>query len=1031
MTSAFKSPKRRRHCRPLKIILSLSAYVLLVPAFVQAAVTVTGTSFSYSEDFNTLPFPSGDQFIQATGADDWGNNVSIPGWTRSLSNGKSDKDLYGVPNGSAGNFPRFANAGNANSSDRSIGVMAANDISIAFGVVFQIDSGYELTDVAIDYRGEQWYRNAANTPKDSLQFEYKVLSSYNAASFDIYAETGWTAVPTLDFEVLAEGGGSSRNGNSSGDFVSVPSSGQVTIQFASPVSAGEFIAFRWRADAPVDGQRAAGLFVDDFNASFTASETGPSGPKENITSGPNFIIIVPDDHRWDATSYMQQRIAADFNRVARFPYLNESDEPHTPNMDLLASEGLCFNNGFVTYSLCSPSRATMLTGVQPFVHGITANDDEFPVGNVTYATLMRDAGWSTGYFGKWHMGTQTDRPGFDYVRTFYGQGSYFGAQFRDGNATLLQTTGARDPGGNDYDNWVDKVSTDYLLEFIDSKYASDERFLAFLGFKTPHDPRLTDSISNAPSSSTPAEDFSSLFSSDSHLAVPNLLSEDGTAPDWKPTANQNSGGNNTTAYMQLVAAIDAQIGRVLDKLDELGLAEDTVVIYISDNGYFRGEHGLGDKRAAYEESLRVPFMIRYPAIQPSGAGLASTAKIGLNLDIAPTILDIAFLAVPEHMQGRSLKPLLQGTTPADWRDSFVFSYTEDPAYAATDPADMVGIRTEAGYKLVRYAENSGWDELFFVDASASDDEKYENTNHIANAAFASALSDLQGELDSRLAEVGLLEVLDMRTDSLPIEADLIAGDRYPFVVEKSSDLVNWTVTADYEGDALQSTIDLTAGAPDSWDLIVTGDSADYAISANGGSPVVVQLGNDQLRLGSIRQTGVNDGRDAVLMFQLPVLPANSELAMAQLEIVATRQFAQFDADLWAIGIQGSTSPIIDYHETQPQTGIKLQDRLMDHTLAGLPTQTTVTSSLAGGLSSYLRNYYVSNPRYAGGQYLFLRVNAAIDPRGQGLQGNDDRNFRIQSGNDTANAPKLKLSLKQASEEAQEFYRLRYGKSPAL
>ena len=411
--------------------------------------------------------------------------------------------------------------------------------------------------------------------------------------------------------------------------------------------------------------------------------------------------------------------------------------------------------------------------------------------------------------------------------------------------------------------------------------------------------------------------------------------------------------------------------------------------------------------------------------------MASTEKISLNLDIAPTILDIAGLPVPEHMQGRSLKPLLQGTAPADWRDSFGFRYNEDPAYAATDPADMVGIRNEAGYKLVRYAENSGWDELFYVDSSASDDEKNENTNHIANAELAATLSELQADLEDRLAKVGLLEVVEMGTGSLPVEAEVIAGNQYPFVVEKSSDLLNWTVTADYEGSATPSTIDFTSGEPAVWDIVVAGDAADYAISANGGSPVLVQLNSDQLRLGAIRRAGVNDGRDAVLIFELPVLPQGAELAAAQLELVASRQFALFDADLWAIGIQGSTSPILEYHENQPQAGTKLQDRLMDHAIAGLPTQTTVTSSLAGGLSSYLRDFYASNPEYFGGQFLFLRVNAAIDPREQTLQGNDDRNFRIQSANDTANAPKLKLSLRDFSAEKKEFYRLRYGKSPAL
>lgn len=1018
--------------RNKKILASLLLHLgaVLFPTALKAAISVSGTSFNYSENFDSLPFPAGDQFELATVADDWINDSSVPGWTRALSNAKTDKDFYGVPNGAGGNIPRFINAGNADSSERSIGAMAGNSVSLAFGVVFEVGSDIEVTAVDLNYRGEQWFRTPANTPKDALQFEYKVLSSYNAASFDIYNETGWTALPALDFQALKEANSLKLDGNASGNFAAVPVSGSSTITFTTPVASGEYLVFRWRCDAPADAGQSAGLFVDDFSVSFTATDLNAL-PKVNITAGPNFIIIVPDDHRWDATSYLQSRIVADFNRVARYPYLTAavSGSDQTPNMDRLANEGLYFDNGFVVYSLCSPSRATMLTGVQPFVHGVTANEDEFPVESDTYAKRMQAAGWSTGYFGKWHMGKQTERPGFDHVRTFYGQGSYFGASFYDENGSLVQTTGARD--SDDYDDWVDKVSTDYLLDYIDTRYANDERFLAFLGFKTPHDPRRTDSISNAPASPDSNKDFRARYSGVTQIDVPNSLSQNGDAPVWKPQASQGHGGTNTEAYMELIAGIDYQVGRVLDKLEALGLDEDTVVIYISDNGYFRGEHGLSDKRAGYEESLRVPFMIRYPAIQPGGAGISSTSKIGLNLDIAPTILDIAGLTVPAHMQGRSLKPLLEGTSPSDWRESFVFSYNEDPDYAATDPADMVGIRDENGYKLIRYAEDSGWDELFYVDSSATDDEKYENTNHIANTSYAATLANLQDALDDRLGEVGALELLETRTDALPFEADVIAGHRYPFVVEKSTDLVNWTISADFEGNGSASTIDLIGATPASWDITVTGNSADYAISANGGSPTVVQAGDTSLRLGARRETGVNDGRDAVLVFELPVLPANAELAMAQLEIYATRQWARFDADLWAIGIQGSTTPIVDYHETEPQTGVKLQDRLMDHNLPALPTYSTVTSTLAGGLSAYLRDFYADNPAYAGGQYLFLRVNADIDPNDQATQGNDDRNFRITSGNDGANAPKLKLSIQNPATEAKEFYRLRYGKTSAL
>jgi len=760
-------------------------------------------------------------------------------------------------------------------------------------------------------------------------------------------------------------------------------------------------------------------------------------PKVNVTANPNFIIIVPDDHRWDATSYMQSRILSDFGRVARYPYLVDdgdptTTDPHTPNMDSLASDGLYFDNGFVVYSLCSPSRATMLTGVQPFVHGITANDDEFPVDSVTYATILRDSGWSTGYFGKWHMGTQVERPGFDHIRTFYGRGSYFGAKFYDENKQLVQTAGARDPGGDDYDQWVDKISTDYLLDFIDSKYAADERFVAFIGFKTPHDKRFEGNLSNAPSSPTPALNFSALFSDDSNIPVPSLLSQNGAAPVWKPDASVSGDGNNTRAYMQMIAAIDAQVGRILDKLDALTLTNNTVVIYISDNGYFRGEHGLGDKRAGYEESLRVPFMIRYPDIQPSGAGLTPTTKIGLNLDLAPTILDIAGQAIPDHMQGHGLKPLLEGTTPPDWRDAFVFSYTEDPEFAEVDPADMVGIRTEDGYKLIRYAENSGWDELFHVDASATDDEKYENTNLISEPSEATILADLERRLGAQLSDVGMIRVLAPKTYRLPFEVEFLAGDRYPFVVEKSTDLESWTITAEFEGGGEATTIDLVGDVPTSWDIAVTGDTADYTIRYNPLTDTtdILQVSDSVLRMGSKVETGRNDGRDAVLVFELPVLPVNTRLSMAQLAIYGSRQFAKCDVDLWAIGIKGNTTPILDYHASLPQNGTKLQDRFMDHNTPALPEFSWVESSLAGGLSAYLRNFYENQPTYAGGQYLFLRLNPAIEPRDQPTQGNDDRNFRVTAANDATNPPILYLSHTEPRITEKEFFRVRYGIQPS-
>ena len=140
----------------------------------------------------------------------------------------------------------------------------------------------------------------------------------------------------------------------------------------------------------------------------------------------NIILIVTDDQRWDATGFMQERMPS-LGRTARFPWM----ENNTPNLDRLSEEGVHFDNGYGVYSLCSPARATMLTGQYPHKHGITNNQTDFPGDVVTYANLLQAAGYTTGYFGKWHMGTQDERPGFDYVRTFYGQGKYFGTVFND------------------------------------------------------------------------------------------------------------------------------------------------------------------------------------------------------------------------------------------------------------------------------------------------------------------------------------------------------------------------------------------------------------------------------------------------------------------------------------------------------------------------------------------------------------------------------------------------------------------------
>jgi arylsulfatase A-like enzyme len=644
----------------------------------------------------------------------------------------------------------------------------------------------------------------------------------------------------------------------------------------------------------------------------------------------------------------------------------------------------------------------MLTGLYPHRNGVTYNDQEFPVGTPTYASLLRDAGWATGYFGKWHHGVQAERPGFTSQQSFRGQGSYYGTTFYDENGVAATSS-----------KWVDEQSTDYLIDFINTQHSAGEPFLAFLGFKTPHGPRQDgEGVSNAPAG------FDTLFADTNPLPVPSLLSQGASPPPWKPDANTAGLGNDSRNYLRLVSAADAQIGRILDRLTSLGILDNTAVIFLSDNGYFLGEHGLGDKRAAFEESLRIPFMIRYPALQAGGTGRVVN-EMALNVDLAPTILDLAGLPIPAEMQGRSLLPIIENQTPPDWRDSFFFSYTDDPEFAGST-ADFIGVRLEDGTKLVRYGLDSSWDEFYKTSPTGPGSDPYEISNLVSSPSAATAVAALQTRLEQTTRELGFLRQADVQAGD-PITLQVQAGATYPFVLETSTDLNNWTTASTFEGSGETSTIDLVSGKPAAWDVTVDGDAADHVLI--GSDPVTASNGTGILGSGA----NVGIGRNAVLVFALPPLPAGQQLKIAQLEIVAKKNFAKWwEADLWALGIKANTSPILEYHGTPnnpvPPGLWKLQDAFFDASLPDVAT--TVSSSLASGLSAYLRAFYQSNPDYAGGQYLFLRINPEkLDMSGEG----SERYDVFAAGNSNGQAgPKLHLSFQSQTSGPKRFWRVGYG-----
>lgn len=411
---------------------------------------------------------------------------------------------------------------------------------------------------------------------------------------------------------------------------------------------------------------------------------------------PNFLFIYTDDHRWDAMGMVQR----EQGERARFPWFK------SPGLDRLAAGGVRFRNAFVTLSLCAPSRAAFLTGRYNHLNTVTDNNTPFPADSVSHATLLRAAGYQTAYIGKWHMGDQRgQRPGFDHSASFIGQGIYQNCPFEI-NGVSTPTKG-----------WVDDVSTDYAIEWIKQNKARP--FSMVVGLKSPHNPRggknlperLRDLDAGETSRPTP------------NCGVPAIFHK--PAAGGKPPTGLADNAIHLD-YLRHIRGVDDNITRMLDALDALGLAEDTVVVYASDNGFYLGEHCSGDKRSLYEESLRIPLLVRYPRL--FGKGLV-VDELALNIDLAPTFLDLAGVAVPKEMQGASWKGIASGKKPAGWRQSFFAEYYKELG----DVPTCYAIRTTT-HKLVKYPNHPEFTEVFDLTA-----DPYEIKNLASDTALTSKL----------------------------------------------------------------------------------------------------------------------------------------------------------------------------------------------------------------------------------------------------------------------------------------------------
>jgi arylsulfatase A-like enzyme len=456
---------------------------------------------------------------------------------------------------------------------------------------------------------------------------------------------------------------------------------------------------------------------------------------------PDIVLIVADDHAAHAISAYDDRLL------------------RTPNLDRLAQEGVRFDNCFCVNSLCAPSRATILTGTYNHVNGVRTLSTLFDARQPTFVSMLRDAGYRTVLVGKWHLGHGGvhDPRGFDSWEVLEDQGEYWDPEF-------LGPSGRRRIPG-----YATTVITDLALEHLLSK--DDRQPLCLLVWhKAPHRPWDPDlrhaelfSDRTFPEPTTLFDDHSGHASAAraARMSVGRHLTE----RDLKQPLPTDLSDEDRTRwalqryledYLRCVVALDEQTGRLLDVVDASGRADDTVVAYTSDQGFFLGDHGWYDKRFMYEESLRMPLLVRYPALAAAGS---TSDAIVLNVDFAQTILDLAGVPAHPRMQGRSLVPLLRGETPPDWRDCAYYRYWEHDDGIHHVWAHY-GVRTRR-HKLIRYyADGLGlpgtssrtmpveW-ELFDLDT-----DPHELRSVYDDPAYAAVRADLSDRLSRTQHEIG-------------------------------------------------------------------------------------------------------------------------------------------------------------------------------------------------------------------------------------------------------------------------------------
>jgi arylsulfatase A-like enzyme len=442
---------------------------------------------------------------------------------------------------------------------------------------------------------------------------------------------------------------------------------------------------------------------------------------------PNIIFILVDDLRWDEIDY---------------PFVT------VPNIKRIEREGVRFQNAFVTTPLCSPSRGSFLTGQYAHKHGITDNTarDKQSHELVTFPKLLHDTGYETAFVGKWHMGLDDNaRPGIDYWVSVKGQGNYIDPE--------INVNGVR----KKIYGYVTDIFNGYAVKFLEQKHTKP--FLLYVSHKAVH----PDLVQNADGSLSdpsagkfiPAERHKNLYAGTKipHRSNTKSFAENKPALQRKlegvPPLSTKTGTDDETIRnrLRMLAAVDEGLGQILETLEKNQQLDNTLIIFVGDEGYFYGEHGLSvERRLAYEESARIPLLMRYPKLIKRGS---SIHRFALNIDIAPTLLELGGAAIPKNMHGQSLLPLLKGEK-VPWRDSFLIEYFSDKVFPRVHQMGYQAVRT-AEWKYIHYVDLEGMDELYNLKR-----DPYEMKNLLAvapnEAPTQSALQKMKTELQGLLKE---------------------------------------------------------------------------------------------------------------------------------------------------------------------------------------------------------------------------------------------------------------------------------------